>query len=70
MPITGEFQVRSNDTLLSSGVITSSDGPILETDQHTKKGSVLDGKVGLYWFNWSKGSWYQIIEESPLRFNI
>ena len=47
MPITGEFQVRGNETLLSSGVITSSDGPILETDQHTKKASVLDGKVGV-----------------------
>ncbi|GFR81558.1 fatty acid synthase-like [Elysia marginata] len=44
MPITGEFQVRDGESLLSSGVITSSDDTLLETDQHTKKGSVLEGK--------------------------
>ncbi|GFO05603.1 fatty acid synthase-like [Plakobranchus ocellatus] len=45
MPITGEFQVRDNDSLLSSGVVTTSDDPLLETDQHLMRGTVLDGKA-------------------------
>lgn len=44
MPKTGEFQICENENILACGVVTSPEGPCLETDQYLKTESVLVNK--------------------------
>ena len=45
MPKTGDFQVCENENILASGVVTSPEGPCLETEQYLQRDSVLKDQV-------------------------